>query len=109
MCKYPFVACRVTLVPSIRCRCPNPVMGCKIFDHGMAVRWSDLRKSRSFLGLWNGGNPGSGAKENGEGGRNPPPHRPQKTGDDSIGVTGDGHPVIKHQITARNQGSLFRP
>jgi len=37
-------------------------MGCKIFDHGMAVRWSDLRKSRSFLGLWSGGNPGSGAK-----------------------------------------------
>jgi hypothetical protein len=38
------------------------VMDCKIFDHGVAVRWSDLRKSRSFLGLWVGGNPGSGAK-----------------------------------------------
>ncbi len=33
-----------------------------VFDHGVAVLWSDLRKSRSFLGLWGGGNPGSGAE-----------------------------------------------
>jgi len=33
-----------------------------VFDHGVAVPWSDLRKSRSFLGLWVGGSPGSRAK-----------------------------------------------
>jgi hypothetical protein len=33
-----------------------------VFDHWMAVPWSDLRKSRSFLGIWGWGNPGSGAK-----------------------------------------------
>jgi hypothetical protein len=26
-----------------------------VFDHGMAVPWSDLRKFYSFLGLWGGG------------------------------------------------------
>jgi hypothetical protein len=71
-----------------------------VFDHGVAVPWSDLRKSCSFLGLWGGGNPVSGAERRrmGRGGRNPPPQRPQKTRDDSIGVTRYGHPVIKYKI-----------
>jgi hypothetical protein len=33
-----------------------------VFGQGMAVLWNDLRKSRSFLGIWGGRNPGSGAK-----------------------------------------------
>jgi hypothetical protein len=33
-----------------------------VFDHRVTVRWNELRKSRSFLGIWGGGNPGSGAK-----------------------------------------------
>jgi hypothetical protein len=71
-----------------------------VFDHRVAIPWSDLRKSRSFLGLWGGGNPGSGAKRRrtGRGQESPATKALRKQGTRAYGVTGYGHPVIKYEI-----------
>lgn len=72
----------------------------QVTDYEVVVLWSDLRKSRSFPGLWGWRNPGSRAKRRrtGRGQKSPATKASENCGARASVVTKDDHPVISYNF-----------